>query len=448
MKQQTSDNKLQKIIHFFRYDLWRRTGEELGRWHRIGYLILRSLVLTVRGFLSHDINTRANALTYSMMFAVVPILSLMLAIAKGFGFEQVIEEKLYESFLGQMDMVPTVMGFVQRYLETAQGGAFIGVGLLVLLWSVYSFFNTIESSFNRIWQVKKSRSVMRQATTYITILLLIPIMMVVSSGVSIFFHSATADVEFFSAMAPLKEFFVRLTPFVMCWLIFSWMYWAIPNTRVGVWAAVVPGVIVGTLFQLLQMLSFYLVAFLSRTSIIYGAFAAIPLLLTWLQLSCLFTLSGAELSFAIENNEDFEYDSDLRNISRRYKDTVTLFLCYLIVMRFLRGERPQTAREMASEHHLPVRLVNLLLGRLVEIEVLRETVADGDRERAFVPASDIHTLTVGKVMQRIGQQGNEFFLNNPTPLFDRFCHRYNQLLENRSDLAAIPLPELLQDNNN
>ncbi|MBR1809930.1 MAG: YihY/virulence factor BrkB family protein [Paludibacteraceae bacterium] len=416
------------FINFITVDLWRRTGEELGRWKRLGYLTLRSIIITVRGFLSHDINTRANALTYSMMFAIVPILALVLAFAKGFGFEQVIEDKLYQSFLGQMGAVPTMMGFVERYLETAQGGAFLGVGLLVLLWSVYSFFSNIESSFNTIWQVNKSRSVLRQITTYVSILLLIPVLMVVSSGVSIFFNTATADSQFFAAMEPLKEFSIKLLPFLTCWLIFSWMYWAVPNAKVGAWAAFIPGIVVGTLFQLLQMLSFYLVAFLSRTSIVYGAFAALPLLLTWLQLSCLFILSGAQLSFAIQNNEDFDYDQDLKHMSRRYKDYVTLFLTYIIVKRFAEGVEPQTAQEMAHENRLPARLVNQLLTRLVETNVVRETYIEGKEERTYVPARDINLITVDFIDDAISRQGNSLFLLNPTPEREQFWKRYQQII--------------------
>lgn len=432
-----------KISDFLLYDLWRKTGDGFGKWKRFGYLALRSIVITIRGFFNHDINVRANALTYSMMFAMVPILALEIAIAKGFGFEQIIEDELNDSFLGQMDIVSTIMGFVERYLETTQDGAFIGVGLLVLIWSAYSFFNNIETSFNTIWQVKRSRSPIRQFTTYLAVLLLVPMMVVVSSGLSIFLNTATTDMAFFKAMEPLKEFVIKLTPFVTCCLIFSWMYWAIPNTKVGALASFVPGILVGTLYQLLQMLTVYLVAFLSRTSIVYGVFAAIPLLLTWLQLSCLFILSGAELSFAIQNNEDFDYDSDLQHMSRRYKDYVTLYLTYLVVRRFDNGEKPQTAHEMASENHLPARLVNQLLGRLVEVEILRETYVEGEDERTYVPAYDTNKISVGKVMASIEQQGTELFLGHPTEEREKFWNRYVQLKQSGTDLNKVLIKELI-----
>ncbi|MBR1928339.1 MAG: YihY/virulence factor BrkB family protein [Paludibacteraceae bacterium] len=433
---------MKKTTNFVRYDVWRKTGEEMSRWKRLAYLSLRSIVLTIKGFLNHDINTRANALTYSMMFAIVPILALVLAIAKGFGFEQVIEDKLNESFLGTMGLVPTMMGFVERYLETARGGVFIGVGMLILLWSVYSFFNTIETSFNTIWQVKNSRSRLRQFTTYITILLLVPILIVVSSGINIFLNTTAAELDL-KAMSAIKEFFFKLLPFITCWFIFSWMYWAIPNTKVGAWATFIPGILVGTLFQLLQMLTVYLVMFLSRTSIIYGAFAVIPLLLTWLQLSCLFILSGAELSFAIQNNEEFDYDHDLQNISRRYKDYITLFLTYKVVKRFEEEQEPQTAHEMASENHLPARLVNQLLSRLIDVGILRETYIEGKEEHTYIPAVDINKITVGKVFANIDQQGNEQFLTNPTEESKLFWQKFLDIKSHTMDVNKILVKDII-----
>ncbi len=434
---------IKKIDNFVRYDLWRKPTTGLSKWKRLLYNSIRSVVLTVRGFFDNNISTHANALTFSMLFAIVPILALVLAIAKGFGFEQVIQDELNKSFLGSMGMVPGIMGFVERYLDTAQGGAFVGVGLLVLLWSVYSFFMNIESSFNTIWQVKKSRSVLRQFSTYITILLLVPIMMIVSSGLSVIINSTLSELPFFKSLAPLHDFLLRLVPFVICWLVFTWMYWAIPNTKVGLWACLIPGILIGTLFQLLQMLTVYLVVFLSRTSIVYGAFAAIPLLLTWLQLSCLFILSGAELSFAIENNEDFDYHRDLESISRYYKDYVTLFITYVVVHRFEQSLTPQTAHEIAQENELPTRLVNQLLLRLVEVGVLRESHVEGEEQCTYMPAYDINQLTVDKVIKSIDHQGTEQFLENPTELRQCFWKKYEQLELDQSKWGQTLVKDLV-----
>ena len=411
----------------------------MSKPRRLLYNSVRCVILTVKGFLDNDISTRANALTYSMLFAIVPILAFVLAIAKGFGFESVIEHTLDDSFLGAMGLVPTIMGFVERYLATTQEGAFIGIGLLILLWSVYSFFWNIETSFNTIWQVKQSRSRIRQLTTYIFVLLLVPILIIVSTGMSVFINSALSDIPAFNTMAPVKDFLIHLMPFIVCWLIFTWMYWAIPNTKVGLWACLIPGLLIGTMYQLLQMFTVYLMVFLTRTSVIYGAFAALPLLLTWLQLSCLFILSGAELSFAIENNEDFDYHKELSHISRRYKDYVTLLIVYVIVHRFEESEPPLTSHETATAIGFPTRLVNQLLGRLVEVQILREVYVEGKEERTYMPAYDINKLTVGKLFSAIDKQGTELFISKNDETQEVFWQRFVQL----KDLSQDQLNHIL-----
>ena len=150
-------------------------------------------MLVVRGFTSKNLNDTAKALTFSLIFAVVPILAMVVAVAKGFGVADIIEKQLNASFLGETNMVPTIMAMVERYLETAQGGVFIGIGILILLWAVYSFFQSVETAFNRIWNVKKSRSILRQATTYIAIVVLIPVLIVCSAGLNIFVRSTVEN---------------------------------------------------------------------------------------------------------------------------------------------------------------------------------------------------------------------------------------------------------------
>ena len=121
--------------------MWRRTTTEMDKWYkRLGYQIIRTIVLVVRGFGSKNLNDTAKALTFSLIFAIVPILAMIVAIAKGFGVVDVIETQLNKSFLGETNLVPTIMAMVERYLETAQGGLFIGIGILILLWAVYAFF--------------------------------------------------------------------------------------------------------------------------------------------------------------------------------------------------------------------------------------------------------------------------------------------------------------------
>lgn len=413
--------------------MWRRTTTELDTWYkRLFYRIIRTIVLVVRGFTSKNLNDTAKALTFSLIFAVVPILAMIVAVAKGFGVADVIEKQLNASFLGETGMVPTIMAMVQRYLETAQGGVFIGVGILILLWAVYSFFQSVETAFNRIWNVKKSRSVLRQATTYIAIVVLIPVLIVCSAGITIAVHSMVGDLGG-----------VEFLQFVIVWLMFTIMYIAVPNTKVKFMSALIPGILMGTLFQLLQMLSVYLIALLSRTSIVYGAFATIPILMTWLQYTSLLILIGAQMSYAIQNNEEFEYEKDLNTMSRRYKDFIMLYLLSIIVKRFEADEEPLSAHELAVRDHLPIRVVNQLLSRMVETGILREVYSeDNEEEKTYQPALDTHKISVGLVFDRIDAQGTEEFLQKPSDEMQAFWKHYLEMKQKHNTLDQLMINEL------
>ncbi len=423
------DTKFSKIGDFVRYDMWRRTTTELDTWYkRLGYRIIRTIALVVRGFTSKNLNDTAKALTYSLIFAVVPILAMIVAVAKGFGVVDVIETQLNASFLGETGMVPTIMEMVERYLETTQGGVFIGIGILILLWAIYTFFQSVETAFNRIWNVKKSRSILRQATTYIAIVVLIPVLIVCSAGITIMIHSMVGELDG-----------VRFMQFVIVWFMFTMMYLAVPNTRVKIMSALIPGILMGTLFQLLQMLSVYLIALLSRTSIVYGAFATIPILMTWLQYTSLLILIGAQMSYAIQNNEEFEYEKDVNTMSRRYKDFIMIYLLSVIIKRFEADEAPLTAHELAIRDNLPIRVVNQLLSRMVETGILREVYVEGEEERTYQPAMDTHTISVGMVFERIESQGSEEFLQAPSAEMQAFWEKYQRV----GDIAQEPVKDIL-----
>jgi len=436
--------KFSDISKYVRYDMWRVTNTEIdGFFKRLGIGIIRTIVLVARGFTSKNLNDKAKSLTYSLIFAIVPILAMIVAVAKGFGVADVIEQQLNKSFLGETNLVPTIMEMVQRYLETAQGGLFIGIGIIILLWAVYSFFQSVETAFNKIWNVKNSRSILHQAATYIAILVLIPVLIVCSAGINIFVLTTVESTIHIEALHDfLRTSGVKFLQFVMCWLLFTIMYLAIPNTKVRFMSALIPGVLMGTGFQLLQMLSVYLIALLSRTSIVYGAFASIPILMTWLQYTSLLILIGAEMSYAIQNNEQFEYEQDLNTMSRRYKDFIMLYLLSIIIKRFENDEVPLTAHELAIRDHLPIRLVNQLLSRMTETGILREVYVEEKEEKTYQPALDSHKISVGMVIHRIDMQGTELFLQSTSPDMQKFWQRYLQIKSEHNTLDSIYVNEL------
>jgi membrane protein len=412
-----------RIYNFVRNDIWRITEHELSRTRRLGYRLVKTIILAIRGFIAERLNIRASALTYSILFAIIPLFALIIAIGKGFGVEKMIEDSLQNTFIGQSNMTPTVMGFVQRYLETTQRGIFIGVGIVILLWSVMNFFMQVESAFNSIWQVKKLRSPASRFTTYFSSILIIPLLIVFSSGLSIYVSSAVSQTYIYHVLSPVLRFGVKFIPYIIDWVVFTILYIVIPNTRVQFKNALVAGIIAGSAFQAFQMLYINGQVYLSRFNVVYGSFAAIPLLLLWIQISCLIVLLGAEISYVSQNIHYFEYERDAKNISTRYKNFLTLFITHIIIKQFENQLPPLSSEKIASNYQLPIRIVNQLIIKLVEASILIEVSSDNIKNRTYQPAIDINQLTVNMLFTKLDNYGSEMFLSNKNEMLDLFWHK-------------------------
>lgn len=431
-----------QIGQYLKTDIWRQTSSvrrERGFFHRIWYNALRTLIIVIRGFSSKQLNLTAAGLTSYLVFAIVPMLAMTLAVAKGFGFSDVIEHQLNASFLAETGIVPSIMAMVNRYLDTAQDGLFVGIGIIIMIWAIYQLFMNVEKAFNDIWDVRKSRSLLKQTVNYLSILLAIPILIIVSSGVDVIIQSTLGS---FSIFVDIRKWLIRLIQFMIVWGLFLWIFVTVPNTKVRFSAAIIPAILMGTLFQLLQMFSVYIMLLLGRTSIVYGAFGGFMILYMLLQWTSMLLLIGTTMTYAIQNNEDFDYANDIELMSRRYKDFVTLFLLNRIALRFEADEAPYTARKLAEEYKLPMRLVTNLLTRLEDVGLLREVYVENEQERTFQPALDTHRITVGMVTDRIDKQGIESFLQDASPVMTDFWERYQQLCLKRNNVINLPVDEI------
>ena len=388
--------------------------------------VRQTLLTAIQGFGNQKLNVIANHLTYSLLFAIVPILALVFAFAKGFGFSYLIDQQMEQYTFVSSEWVNTFTSIINRYIETSNRGLFIGVGLVILIGAVYIFFRNVELAFNEIWNVKQSRSISRQSLNYIAVLFLIPVLIVVTSGLNIYLHTAAESWDMFDFLAPYRDSFLNFIQFILLTAIFTWMYMAIPNTKVHFKSGCIPGVITSLLLMLIETFSVYLMVLLSRMSIVYGAFAFIPIMLVIIKWLCLIILIGAELSYAIQNNEDMAYQHDLQTMSRRYKDFLTIYLLCIVIRCFEKEEQPLTARELATQVGIPVRQATLLLTRLESCHLVRELYIEGKEDKVFQPACDTHTITLSKVLDKLDQQGSEDFI---VPVNDKMQQLWKSFTE-------------------
>ena len=272
--------------------------------------IYRILFLAIRFFTTKRVMTQASALTYSTLLAMVPVLAVIFAIARGFGYNKYIEIWFRDALSSQPQVADTLAGFVNSYLIHTQSGIFLGVGLLFMLYTVLMLVNNIEETFNEIWQVSNARPIMRSLTNYIAMFFVVPIIIVVSMGLSIFMATIANKMSGIMLLGPAMRLLLDFSPYLLLSLLFIWLYVYMPNTDVKLKSAIVPGILSGIAMQLLQLFYIHSQIWVTGYNAIYGSFAALPLFMLWLQISWTICLFGAQLTFTNQNMNRFGINLD------------------------------------------------------------------------------------------------------------------------------------------
>lgn len=372
----------------------------------------RILYIAIKGFVKDRVQTQASALTLNTLLSIIPLAAIVFAIAKGFGLEQNLIDELSTEFQSHQEILNWLLNIAQNALQQTKGGYLAGIGVIILLYSVMALLGNIENSFNHIWQISSSRPWSRKFTDYLTIMLIAPVFMILSGSITVFIGTKLTEfissAKILSSLKPLVGFSIKLAPYFLTWTILTIVYMIIPNTKVNFVPALVAGIIVGTGLKLLQWLYIDMQMGLTRLSAIYGSFAAIPLLIVWLQASWLLILLGAELSFANQNLSNYEQEAEALDISNFQKKTLSVLVLQRIIKNFALGEDAISSSELSKYFNIPVRLVRDIIKNLLEVGLVSQIHIDRrDKESFFQPAVDINMITVGLVLSKLDRQGDD-----------------------------------------
>ncbi len=373
---------------------------------------IKVLNLSVRSFLNGDLQTKSCAMTYRTLLAIVPALALICAIGRGFGLQDVIMEQMIKQIPSQAQLLETSFGFVDKYLSQASGGIFVGVGVVFLFWTIISLIRSIEMAFNAIWQVPKGRSYWRMMTDYLAIIIVLPILLICSNGITLFMSSSLKTLLPYEFMQPAIELLFDFIGLVMTWLFFAATYMLVPNTKVKFRNAIIPGVLIGTAYQILQWLFISGQLYVAKYNAIYGSFSFLPLFLIWMQFVWLFTLTGGVLCYAIQNIGEYNYGDNIRRISDTYRYQTTLTVMTIIAQRFQKSMEAMNLKEIGQHYRLPVNLITPELERLRAVGLVNfiEGEEKENNDRKVQPAVQVSEMTVSEVIDRLSNYGAENFI--------------------------------------
>jgi membrane protein len=402
---------ISKTVNFIKKDVWRIPARKLSKSHSFFIRTLRVVLLSFSEFDRDKCQLRASALTFFTLLSIVPVVAMAFGIAKGFGLEKLLEAQLMQNIQGQEEVLRQIITFAQTMLENTHGGIIAGIGVALLFWTIIKVLGNIEESFNSIWGVKKPRSLIRKFTDYLSLMMICPILMILASGLTVFVTSqvmlVTQKIAFLGVASPLIFALLKLLPYCVLWGVFTFIYIFMPNTKVSFTSGLLGGIVAGTLYQMVQWLYIKFQIGVSSYGAIYGSFAALPLFLVWLQMSWTIVLYGAEVAFAHQNEETYEFEPDCLGISSSYKKLLTLRITHLLIKNFCKGERPFTAALIARELEIPIRLVRQILFELVNAGLISETRQENGKEGCYQPARDVEAFSVESVLEALEHQGTD-----------------------------------------
>lgn len=399
--------KIKQLINFITYGVWSIKGQH-GRWLDMLISEIKIFIITFKNYGRHKIAVRSAALTYYTLISIVPITAMVLGLSKGFGIEEELLRYVADTFPDSKDVISYVTQFANSFLANSNLSVFAGISVLVLLWSVFMVFFNIEEAFNFIWEIKKSRPISRKVSDYLAIVIILPILYTISSSVKDIVQNAIDQIISNNLFLNyLYQFLLTLLYLAIVWLIFAVIYIVLPSTKVKFKAAFHAAIFAGCGYIAFKYLYVFFQSSVSNYNIVYGSFAALPLLLLWLNICWQIILFGAELSFAYQNMARYEYELAAGSFSVNFRRKLMVLVVRAMIKNFISQSRPLSTEEIAKETNMPVAAVRDIIYYLLKAKVVYsvEDFALQEKTSYYTMAVDVSTLTVGGLVSMVDNDG-------------------------------------------
>ena len=404
---------MKKITNYFGDRIWTVKMEEVPKKRALSLQFFRVTSLTAKFFIRNRCALHASALTYFTILSLVPVAALFFGIAKGYGFDKILKDKIHQGFAAQERTATQIIQFAENALDHASGGVVAGVGVVLLIWSALKLFSNIEATFNEIWGVRRGRSLARKVSDYLTMLILCPMLFVIlitsTTVIMSYLQVLAAKLPFSTVWNVVLLVLTNLFPVVLACLLFTLIYIFIPNTKVQFRPALTAGIFTGILYIALQFGYIYAQKILTGYNAVYGSFAAIPFLLIWLQLSWALILLGAQIAFAVQNVNAYELtppDGEPESADSRARTAIRIMA--ELTAAFKQEQGPVSLPELSRKLESPIRLTRSVLFDLCACGLAARLLTDekvSELYQASVPADRITPVFVLRKLSTHGYPG-------------------------------------------
>jgi membrane protein len=290
------------------------------------------------------------------------------------------------------------------FVDNTKAGVLGSLGLVLLLYTVVSLLQKIETAFNFTWRVSRHRSVAKRFSDYLTITLIGPVLLFSALGLtaSVTSLSMIQEAMQIEAVSFLVHLLGRLIPYVLVIGVFTFIYILVPNIHVQFRSALIGGVVAGILWETASWAFTAFVVGSAKYTAIYSVFATLIIFFIWLYVNWLILLIGCNITSYHQQPLQRTLKPRLLRLSNRVRESMALIIMTLVARHYHYHQPAWSADTLAKRLNVTYDVCDLLLKRLVASELL---LATADSPPAYVPAYDPATIALADIVLAIRRAG-------------------------------------------
>ncbi len=410
--------KRARAATYLRRDLWDVDVKTLPAVQQLGVRLLRIVYLVFKGFRDDECSMHASALTFSTLMSIVPVLALMLSMARGLGdadtakhwvqdrirdwtatfqfersetgdtegapgytdgepaFVEVRPRATSAEWEGQQELANRINAMVEAGFERVESINFARLGtlgLVLLIWMVIEVLGRVERSFNRVWGITRGRTVWRRFTDYMSVLLILPILVAAAATVPVVemitAHMPDRTAAFLQQVVD-SGFYKSLLVIGMTTFAFAFVIMFMPNTSMRVASGLTGGFFAGLLFLGWLWLCAMVQVGAARYGRIYGSFASVPIILAWVHVSWQIVLFGAEVAFSVENWSTYRMERSASDASVVARLTLAVMILREAGKAMNGDGEPFDVSAFVQDRRIPIRFVHAVVEQLEKVGYL------------------------------------------------------------------------------
>lgn len=377
--------------------LWQTSLKPVNPVQRYTVQFLRIFYGAARDLNGGLLSLRAMGLVYTTLLSIVPLLAVSFSVLKGFGVHNQLEPALINLLepLGEKGL--SISQQIISFVDNVQVGVLGAVGLLVLVFTVLSLVQKIESAFNFTWRITTTRGITQRFSNYLSVILIGPLLLFTASAMTASFNSSTV-VSKVLAIEPFGTLLLvigELVPYLLTIVSFTVIYLLIPNTKVKLGSAIYGAVFATIVWKLIGKLFTAFIVNSTNYTAIYSGFAILIIFMIWIYMSWLIVLTGASIAYYHQNPDRISNLSQVIRLSCRLREKLALTIMQLIASSFDKGEPPWTLNSLAKNSGIAEPALLMVLSALINSKLLSPS---GTGAQSYLPAQSLDKISLHMIL--------------------------------------------------